>query len=287
MRCFGERRNFRKRLLGSGRFMAQLRIIHYKIRRKKSLLEGGRPFRMAMLADLHNSPIAQEGGLLRRQLARLAPDVVLCCGDMLTAKFGKAHTGMALSLLQELTKEAPVYYVNGNHETRLSQFPLQYPEREREYFRELARMGVHLLNNASTPVTIAGNRFVIAGFEVPLSFYKRVGSPKPEDTLLEEALGEASEEDYTVLLSHHPDFFEACSAWGADLVLSGHLHGGMVRLPLAGGVVGASLKPFPKYDRGKFELSGAGTMIVSGGLGDHTIPLRLHNPPELVMLECI
>lgn len=269
--------------------MTKLRIIHYKIRRAKSLLDAQRPFRIAMLADLHDNPDILKADLLIRHILRLRPDLILCCGDMLTAKFGELRTRNALSLLETLASRFPVYYVNGNHETRLAQMPERYPQEEREYFRILSRMGIRMLNNASALVPLAGTHIMLAGYEADLDYYKRIRRVIPDSARIREALGDPSGEYYTILLSHHPDFFEAAAGWGADLVLSGHLHGGMVRLPFAGGVVGSSLVPFPKYDRGRFEITGANgscTMIVSGGLGDHTLPVRVNNPYELVILEC-
>ena len=85
-------------------------------------------------------------------------------------------------------------------------------------------------------------------------------------------------------MAHNPDYFEEYAAWGADLVLSGHVHGGMMRLPILGGVVSPAFKLFPKYDGGLFQ-QGKSTMILSRGLGMHTIPIRIFNPGELILLK--
>ena len=98
---------------------------------------------------------------------------------------------------------------------------------------------------------------------------------------LQTVLPEKTPGMYTVLLAHNPDYFERYREWGADLVLSGHVHGGVMRLPFFGGVIGTNFRLFPKYDGGLFREDGA-TMIVSRGLGAHTIPLRIWNPAELV-----
>ena len=102
--------------------------------------------------------------------------------------------------------------------------------------------------------------------------------------LLIQTLGEPCAEKYTVLLAHNPDFFPVYAEWGADLVLSGHVHGGMVRIPGWKGVVSPNIRFFPKYDGGKFE-EGKSTMILSRGLGMHTIPVRLFNPGELIVID--
>ena len=101
---------------------------------------------------------------------------------------------------------------------------------------------------------------------------------------LQETLGEVKEDYYEILLAHNPDYFEEYADWGADLVLSGHVHGGMMRLPILGGVVSPAFKLFPKYDGGLFKI-GKSTMILSRGLGMHTIPIRIFNPGELILLK--
>ena len=105
-----------------------------------------------------------------------------------------------------------------------------------------------------------------------------------ETSYLEEELGKPDEEKFTCLLAHHPDYFESYAAWGADVVFAGHVHGGMVRIPFWRGVVSPGVRFFPKYDGGIFK-EGEATMVLSRGLGMHTIPIRLFNPGELIVAE--
>ena len=105
-----------------------------------------------------------------------------------------------------------------------------------------------------------------------------------EAKYLTDTLGRTKTEKYEILLAHNPDYFPEYAGWGADLVLSGHVHGGMMRLPLIGGVVSPAFKFFPKYDGGMFRI-GKSVMILSRGLGMHTIPVRIFNPGELVYLK--
>ena len=90
-------------------------------------------------------------------------------------------------------------------------------------------------------------------------------------------------EGYTILLAHNPNYFDVYADWGADLSLSGHIHGGMIRLPLIGGVLSPETLLFPKYDAGVFE-NGAAKMILSRGLGRGRMGIRLFNPPEVVSI---
>ena len=101
---------------------------------------------------------------------------------------------------------------------------------------------------------------------------------------MKKRLGKADKDAFSLLLAHNPVWFEDYAAWGADLTLSGHVHGGVVRLPFLGGVLSTSFRLFPKYDGGYFTKEGK-HMIISRGLGAHTIPLRLFNPAELVVIE--
>ena len=107
-----------------------------------------------------------------------------------------------------------------------------------------------------------------------------------EDEYLKETLGEHKEGVYQILLAHNPEYFEEYAAWGADLVLSGHVHGGIMRLPLLGGVISPKLVLFPKYDGGRFYEKDS-TMILSRGLGMHTLPIRIFNPAELVVIHLL
>ena len=101
---------------------------------------------------------------------------------------------------------------------------------------------------------------------------------------IKELLGESRKDYFTILLAHNPDYFPEYDAWGADLVLSGHVHGGLMRLPLLGGVVSPATRLFPKYDGGLFEGKN-GKMILGRGLGTHTLPIRIFNPGELIVVE--
>ena len=101
---------------------------------------------------------------------------------------------------------------------------------------------------------------------------------------IEERIGMSDPDAFQVLLAHNPSYMDEYLDWGADLILSGHLHGGMVRLPGVGGVIGPDFVVFPKYS-GEMQKVGDQTVIVSKGLGTHTIHIRLFNPAEIVVIE--
>ena len=100
---------------------------------------------------------------------------------------------------------------------------------------------------------------------------------------MKERIGEPAG-GYQILLAHNPAYVPVYKEWGADLILSGHLHGGVMRIPGIGGVIGPDFTIFPKYS-GDIYREGDATIVVSKGLGVHSIPVRLFNPAELIVLE--
>ena len=169
----------------------------------------------------------------------------------------------------------------GNHETRLFLYPEIYGDMGKRYEEELNKIGAPFLRNKSKE---CNDNIRITGLEMKREYYQRFKKKLMDKSYLPEVLGEVKQEKYEILLAHNPDYFEEYAEWGADLVLSGHVHGGMMRLPILGGVISPAVKLFPKYDGGLFK-EGKSTMILSRGLGMHTIPIRIFNPGELVFIK--
>ena len=229
--------------------------------------------RIAMLSDLHDTVYGESNDKLFEVINNEQPDIVIIAGDLVTAKAGRDFSP-AFNLLKKLASKYPVYYALGNHEQRAYNEVKEYLQKVRDL------SGVILLDNETV---IAGCGIRIAGLSLPIRFYKKAGKIIAKASDVCEQLG-TKDEGYTILVAHNPIFFKAYSEWGADLVLSGHLHGGIVRLPFVGGVVSPQVSFFPKYDKGMF-TKGKSTLIVSAGLGKHTIPIRLWNPAELVVID--
>ena len=124
----------------------------------------------------------------------------------------------------------------------------------------------------------------ICGVEIDRTYYKRFKHKQMKGDYLPGLLGRSHQDCFELLLAHNPDYFKEYAAWGADLVLSGHIHGGVVKVPFLGGLISPMMHLFPKYDGGRFE-EGDSSMILGRGLGMHTIPLRFLNPGELVVLH--
>ena len=232
-----------------------------------------------VLSDLHNKSYGKKNERLLKAIDRLAPEAILIAGDMLTSKPEKSYE-VARNLLEQLAKKYPIYYGMGNHETRLFLYPEVYGDMGENYESDLNKMQVTFIRNESRECE---DNIRITGLDMARIYYKRFKKVPMESDYLPQTLGKSVTDKYEILLAHNPDYFEEYAEWGADLVLSGHVHGGMMRLPFFGGVVSPAFKFFPKYDGGLFK-QGESIMILSRGLGMHTIPIRIFNPGELISL---
>lgn len=254
----------------------RFRVVSYEISHEKIK----KPYTFVVLSDLHNKVYGKNHEKLIRAIEKEQPAGVLIAGDLLTAKPGyPLH--LALDLLEQLAPKYPIYYGMGNHEARLFLYPEVYGTMGADYEEKLKGLGISLLRNESRSL---GEDLVITGLDMKREYYKRFKKTTMTTEYLKKTLGEKNKDKFQILLAHHPDYFQEYSSWGADLVLSGHVHGGMVRLPFLGGVISPALRLFPKYDGGSFEEKES-RMILSRGLGMHTIPVRLFNPGELVVLK--
>lgn len=241
-----------------------------------------KPCRCVVLSDLHNKQYGPDNTVLLAQIRSLQPNLVLIAGDICTAVPGKSLKP-ALSFLEQLSREFPICYGNGNHEQRMKYYPKTYGNMAEEYAAGLAGMGIHPLVNECRMLEEYG--LCIYGVEIDRRFYQRFHKESMEPEYLSSILGKPREEHFTILLAHNPEYFEAYAKWGADLTVSGHVHGGVVRIPFWGkGVISPRLRLFPKYDGGIFRHQGK-TMLLSRGLGEHTIPIRVFNPGELWVVD--
>ncbi|MBS4827707.1 MAG: metallophosphoesterase [Eisenbergiella sp.] len=239
--------------------------------------------RIVLLADLHNKRYGEKNQKLLAAVDTQKPDVVLSAGDLITSK-PKASMQNAMDLVRALSEKYPVYCGNGNHEYRIFHDPQTYGRMGERWRAFLKGSHVRMLENAG--VFLEEYNVRICGLDLPMEFYKKLDRGRVDKKTLCRLIGKKDENVCSVLLAHNPVFFETYADWGAELTLSGHVHGGIVRLPVIGGVLSTSLTLFPRYDGGLYEKNGK-KMIISRGLGSHTIPVRLFNPAELVSIELI
>lgn len=237
--------------------------------------------RIIFLSDLHNKEYGAGNERLLQAIEELSPDLLLVGGDMLTAKPG-ASFQKAVAFLLKCGEKYPVYYALGNHEYRMKIYPENYDTMYHDYMESFAKSGFCFLDNESLFLPEYGVR--LTGLTLDREYYRRFAKRKLKEGYLQETLGKADRDSYQIMLAHNPEFFPNYAAWGPDLVLAGHVHGGVARIPGSKGIISPSMLPFPHYDGGLFEEHGS-RMVISRGLGMHTIPVRLFNPGELVVIE--
>lgn len=236
--------------------------------------------KLVYLSDLHNVSFGAENHQLVEQIKELHPEVILFGGDLIVSKAGEdMETG--IHLMQELSKLCPVIYSLGNHEKRLMDRPEEYPGMWEQLKQELQGTVIWSINEV-IQLPVRDTTLSILGLDLPLSFYGRFRKKPLSERDMTQLCGECPKE-FFVLLAHHPVFFPEYVKYGAKLVLSGHVHGGMVRIPGLGGVISPMFWLFPKYTKGRYTIKDA-TMLLSGGLGNHTIKIRLFNQPEILSI---
>lgn len=237
--------------------------------------------RLVMLSDLHNYRYGRENELLLDAIGENKPDAVILAGDMITAKKGEKFD-KTLSFLKTLAERYPVYYAYGNHEQKIMLYPGRYGDMGEKFEEGLKEAGIKPLNNLHC--VLRDRNIVFYGLEIGREFFKRFEIPPMPEQYLTETLGTPESSAYCVLLAHNPDYFPEYAKWGADLVFSGHIHGGIVRLPFLGGVISPAIRFFPKYDGGLFG-EGNAKMVLGRGIGTHSPRVRLFNPAELIVVE--
>lgn len=237
---------------------------------------------MVMISDLHNTEFGNNNDHLLREIELLQPDGILIGGDLIVGKKGHS-VKMASQLIHRLSSVAPIFYAMGNHESRMQNKPDEMGEEYRAYEQVLKEENVIVLDNACASIEIKGTKFSIHGLSLPKKYYKKNKRETLFGSEVKEFIGEPDKDAYEILLAHNPRYAPAYFEWGADLILSGHYHGGMVRLGNHG-VISPYFTLFPKYCYGRFDREQQ-TMLVSAGMGEHTIPFRMFNPRELLVLR--
>ena len=256
------------------RDMDRFVVVSYRVKSTKVKEK----FSFVLLSDLHNKSYGRHNEKLAEAILDLKPDCAIVAGDMYTSRAGSSYEH-AVELLGAISEKLPVYMANGNHEHKTDYDRKTFGDMYDRYRAELDSYGLKPLVNER--VQLADRNISICGSQIGrecFQHFKRF--PMPED-YLDKLVGRAEKDKFQILIAHNPDYFEEYAAWGADLVLSGHIHGGIVRFPGLGGMVSPAVKLFPQYDGGIFQIGGS-TMILSRGLGTHAIPVRMWNPGELV-----
>ena len=244
-----------------------------------------------VLADLHNMTFGKGNDRLAERIDKLSPDFIVVAGDLVDKNL-LCYPGNAYKLLENLAGKYKIYYAYGNHEQRLIQYASgEWPEDKKklhaswlEYKVRLKKLNVEFLDNSSAFYYKNNNKICIHGLSIADEFFKKGKAVVMKKEYLATLLGNTNDICYNLLIAHNPFYFHDYVSWGADLTVSGHIHGGMVRLPGIGGIVSPQVRFFPKYDSGLFTEDDK-SMIVSRGLGTHSYMPRLFNLPEIVHIK--
>lgn len=231
-------------------------------------------YRIAQISDLHNAQFGEENSQLLELLESTDPDCIVLTGDLVDSR--RTDVEVAVSFGEQAVKIAPVYYVNGNHESRIEEYE--------DLKAGLEKAGVTVLENQVVPLERSDQQIYLTGVNDP-SFQTDFLFDEPEQVLRWELDQVTPEKDeYWILLSHRPEYFDLYREYGVDLVFTGHAHGGQFRLPFVGGIAAPGQGLFPKYDDGLYTEAGT-SMLVSRGLGNSLFPFRVNNRPEIVVAE--
>lgn len=246
-------------------FDIQTEAVAVKLEALPSAFDG---LRIVELSDLHGRSFGRDNAVLLRRVAEAQPDIICICGDFVDEN---SDLSMLPPLLGGLVAIAQTYFVTGNHEWQLAELP--------ELLARMRALGVTVLQNDYRILERSGQRLVIAGVDDPCGPYDQ----KTPRELVEEIRLAVGPSVPIVMLAHRNDTIALWAELGVDLVLTGHCHGGVIRIPFVGGVFGSHRTLFPKYDAGLFEKDGT-KLYVSRGLGYTNVHFRLFNRPHLPVL---
>ena len=230
--------------------------------------------RLCFLSDLHEKQFGENNCELLEMIDKADPDLVLIGGDM--AIVGrhpeKKRTEVTCRLCSKLVKKYPVFYGNGNHEQRL---------RSNEFRESLESLGVVYLSNETVDWKY---NISVTGLNLSYDHYKPVLPDEPDEAYIKSRIGELNQNRYNILLAHSPLFIKNYAGTGADLELSGHFHGGTIQLPGEVGLMTPQYQFFNTNVVGERHFKDT-DMVISGGLGTHSVNLRLNNKPQVVVVD--
>ena len=244
-------------------------------------------YRIVQISDLHNAKFGKDNQKLVDKIRECEPDMIVLTGDLVDSNH--INVDRAVQFVDEIVKICPVYYVTGNHE-----YWLDTSEYE-NLMDGLASAGVIILDDQVVEISRGDAKFRLVGLDDRSLADGTLEALLSDESIRHDQAGQkeetadnedSGEKTLTVVLAHEPQHLARYAGTGVDLVLSGHAHGGQFRLPFVGGIVAPDQGFFPEYTAGEYYMDGT-EMIVSRGLGNSVIPVRLFNYPEIVCVELV
>lgn len=244
-----------------------LEISRYEVNSQK-LPESFDGFKIVQLSDLHGAEFGEDGMELVEKVKELEPDIIALTGDFVT---DEGDLAAVKKLAGRLTELCPVYFVSGNHE-----FGSGLAVKVRNI---LERAGVKYLSNEYLTISRGEDEILLGGVEDPLAYADMLS---PDE--LAQKMNDAAPDAFKILLGHRNYWMTEYPELPVDLIFCGHAHGGLIRIPGVGGLIGTDRRLFPDFDAGQFN-NGRYTLIVSRGLGNSVSIPRIFNRPEIVCVE--
>lgn len=244
-----------------------LEISRYEVASQK-LPESFDGFKIVQLSDLHGAEFGEDGMELVDKVGSLEPDMIALTGDFVT---DEGDLAAVKKLAGRLTELCPVYFVSGNHE-----FGSGLAVKVRNI---LERAGVKYLSNEYLTINRGDDEILLGGVEDPLAYADMLS---PDE--LAQKMNDAAPDAFKILLGHRNYWMTEYPELPVDLIFCGHAHGGLIRIPGVGGLIGTDRRLFPDFDAGQFN-NGRYTLIVSRGLGNSVPIPRIFNRPEIVCVE--
>lgn len=230
-------------------------------------------YKILQLSDFHSKEFRQGNEYLIKKINEESPNIIVMTGDMINSD--SDNFSIFADLAKKLASKYDVYYIFGNHEMNLSQ------NKQKELIDIINECGVKIINNEKQEIIKENNKINIYGLNYELQYYFSRNNFTYE--LMNESLENTNSDEINILLAHNPIDFKTYRKWGADLTFAGHVHGGVVRIPFLKGILSPDVNFFPKYDKGLY-IEDNKSMVVSTGLGYGTLPIRLFNLPEIVVV---
>ncbi len=259
--------------------LKKFKITHYSLNNNKIKNE----LCIALISDLHGFSYGDSNSDLLKEIINGNPDFILISGDMVTYERDFDFEAVS-SFINRLTEKYTVFYTNGNHESRYESLDSFNKHSYERFLSIIKSENLIRLNNDSFFYNCKGNRLKISGLELERIFYKRFSGFKLNVYDISNKIGFPDNDSYNILIAHSPAFTKEYINWGADLCVSGHDHGGLIRFPKIGSIVSPQFKLFPKFDGGLYEF-GNKAGIVSRGLGTHRYNIRINNRAELIFIH--
>lgn len=226
-------------------------------------------YKIAHISDLHNTEFGKGNEKILKLIKDSAPDIIVVTGDIIDSR--KTDIQIAKDFITNASKIAPVYYVTGNHESRIG---------DKNFIDDIALdNNVTILHNTNEFIQKGKSKIQIIGVDDPDYASVTYG----EDYMNHELDKYSNSEHFKILLSHRPELFDTYVSNNIDIIFSGHAHGGQFRLPFVGGIIAPHQGLFPEYDSGLYTKNNT-NLIVSRGLGNSIFPFRINNPPEIIIV---